>query len=68
MVRIMGIPELLAAGLVTVVNGAWTIVDTAVHPLTGVLLLLGGAFTWLALLETDELARQGTKPEVRRGL
>jgi len=64
----MGIPETLAAGLITVLNGGWALVDTIVHPLTFVLLILGGSFAWLALLETDELDRQGTKPEIGRGV
>lgn len=59
---------MLAAGLITIVNGAWSIVDTLVHPLTFVLLILGASFAWLALLEKDELARQGTKPEIGRGV
>lgn len=64
----MGISELLAAGAITILNGAWTAVTAVVHPITLAVLVLGASFAWLALLEADELDRQGTKPEIARGL
>lgn len=64
----MGISELLTNGLFTVINGAWSTVTLVVHPITLAVAVLGASFAWLALLETDELDRQSTKPEVPRGV
>lgn len=56
--------ETIGNGLITLANGAWLAADTLVSPLTAVLLALGAGLSWLALIECDELDRQGTKPEV----
>jgi hypothetical protein len=63
----MSLADAIANGLVTVLNGVWSVLDLAISPITFILLLLGGAFGWLALLEFDELDRQATKPTIGLG-
>ena len=56
--------ETLGNGIITLANGAWLAVDMVVSPITLALAALGAGLLWLALIECDELDRQGTKPEV----
>lgn len=59
--------DVFANGLVTIFNGVTTIVDGLLTPVAVMAILLGCGLTWLALIELDELNRQGTKPEIERG-
>ena len=51
---------------ISLLNGLFVMTNAAKNPLfiVGVLLII--SFSWLALLEIDELNRQGSKPEVGR--
>jgi len=57
----------LTNGAITVLNGLIGAFDVAFHPLTLVVVAMGVSYAWLALIELDELDRQGTKPEIGRG-
>lgn len=46
------------------VNGLLTIVGALASPLTIALAISAVSLAWLALIEIDELDRQGTKPEI----
>jgi len=59
--------DVFANGLVTIFNGITTIVDGLLTPVAVMAILLACGLTWLALIELDELNRQGTKPEIERG-
>ena len=59
--------EPLANGLVTVFNGLQTLFNGLLTPVVVMGIAIGGALAWLALIELDELNRQGTKPEIERG-
>lgn len=59
--------DALANGLVTVFNGLRTLLDGLLTPVATMGILIAGALVWLALIELDELNRQGTKPEIERG-
>lgn len=63
----MSISDALANGLITVLNGLWTIIGAVMNPITLVVIAMGLSFAWLALLENDELDRQATKPQVGVG-
>lgn len=56
--------ETLGNGLITLANGAWVLLDVVFSPVTFVVALLAAGLVWLALIEVDELDRQGTKPEI----
>lgn len=56
--------DTLGNGLISLANGAWLAVDMIVSPVTLAIAALVTGLTWLALIECDELDRQGTKPEV----
>lgn len=58
--------EILGNGLVTLANGAWVAVTSIASPITLAIIGMAVGLLWLALIETDELDRQGTKPEVGR--
>jgi hypothetical protein len=53
-------------GLVTIVNGFTDITGRVASPLTLVAVLMVLSYTWLCLIELDEVDRQGTKPEIGR--
>jgi len=59
--------DALANGLVTVFNGLQTLLDGLLTPVTLMGIAIGAALVWIALIELDELNRQGTKPEIERG-
>lgn len=59
--------DALANGLITVFNGLQTLLDGLLTPIAAMSIAIGGAFVWIALIELDELNRQGTKPEIERG-
>jgi hypothetical protein len=53
-------------GLVTLANGLWAMLTAIANPyVIGVALMVASA-VWLALIETEELDRSGTKPIVGR--
>lgn len=60
--------NVLTNGLITIVNGAYKFVEQVLSPISLVILVIAGSLIWLALIEIDELNRQGTKPEIGRGL
>jgi len=59
--------DALANGLVTVANGARTLADGVLTPVALMCAVIAASLVWLALIELDELNRQGTKPEIERG-
>jgi hypothetical protein len=59
--------NVLTNGAVTLYNGLVTTLDGVVSPLPLIVGLLVLSFSWLALIELDELDRQGRKPEIGRG-
>lgn len=59
--------DALANGLVTIVNGLWAIVDGLLSPVALMSIVIAASLAWIALIELDELNRQGTKPEIERG-
>lgn len=59
--------DALANGLITVVNGLQTLLDGLLTPIAAMGVVIGAALVWIALIELDELNRQGTKPEIERG-
>ncbi len=58
--------DILASGLVVIVNGLLTMLGAIASPLTIAGVAGVAALVWLALIETDELNRQGVKPQVGR--
>jgi len=59
--------DALANGLITVFNGMQTLLDGLLTPIAAMGVAIGAALVWIALIELDELNRQGTKPEIERG-
>jgi hypothetical protein len=55
----------LGAGLVTIINGAFSAVDLVLSPIPLALAVCAGGMWWLAGIEVEELTRQGTKPEIQ---
>lgn len=58
--------SILASGLVVIVNGLLTMLGAVASPLTIAGAFGAGALVWLALIEVDELNRQGVKPRIGR--
>ena len=58
--------DILATGLVVIVNGLLTMLGAIASPLTIAGVAGVAALVWLALIEVDELNRQGVKPQVGR--
>lgn len=58
--------DALGDGLVTMANGALTALDGVMSPLTAAVGVLIAGFAWLAVIELETLARQGTKPDISR--
>lgn len=58
--------EILGNGLITLANGALSALLSLASPLTIAGVLMGVSLLWLALMEVEELDRQGSKPEVGR--
>lgn len=58
--------DILGNGLVTLANGALTALTSIADPVILVGIAMALSLLWLALVEVDELDRQGTKPEVGR--
>lgn len=56
--------DTLADGLVTIVNGLLALLGALASPVTLAVVAMVVSFAWLAVLETDELDRQGMKPDV----
>lgn len=60
--------DALANGFVTVLNGLLTMLNGVLSPVAVMLLVTAASLLWISLVELDELDRQGTKPEIGRGL
>lgn len=58
--------DILSSGLIVIVNGLLTMLGALASPLTIAGAAGAGALVWLALIEVDELNRQGIKPLVGR--
>lgn len=54
----------IAAGLVALFNGLLNALTTLVSPIVLAAMVLAAGLVWMALVEIDELNRQGTKPDV----
>lgn len=52
--------------LITLLNGAFDFITRLFSPVSIIIILLIASLVWMALLEMDEMNRQGTKPEVGR--
>jgi hypothetical protein len=52
--------------LITLTNGAFDFITRLFSPVSIILILLVISLSWMALLEMDEMNRQGTKPDVGR--
>lgn len=53
-------------GLITFVNGLQSLIGVALSPFAIAVVVAISALAWLALIEIEELDRQGGKPEVGR--
>lgn len=60
--------ETLANGFVTLTNGMLTLLSGVVTPVGLMTGIVAASWVWIALVELDELNRQGSKPEIGRGL
>jgi hypothetical protein len=56
----------LASGIITLLNGVWLALTSLASPLVLAAVGMVAALVWLALIEVDELDRQGAKPVVER--
>lgn len=56
----------LANSLITLANGGYNLLVSLANPLVWVSLAMAAGFGWLALVEVDEVNRQGAKPVVGR--
>jgi hypothetical protein len=59
--------DVFANGIITIVNGLRAVTGGLVNPLSVMAILTAAGLVWLALIELDEINRQGTKPEIERG-
>lgn len=59
--------ENLTNSIFTIVNGLTVIVDRMFTAVGFMLIVCALSLAWFALLEADEVKRQGTKPVVGRG-
>lgn len=57
----------LTNSIFTIVNGLTVIVDRMFTAVGFMLVICALSLAWFALLEADEVKRQGTKPVVGRG-
>lgn len=57
----------LTNGIFTIINGSAALLNYALKPTSLMLLVCALSLMWLALIEVDEVDRQGTKPVVGRG-
>ena len=58
--------EILGSGLITLLNGFLAMLGAFASPMAIAAVLCAVGLAWFALLEIDELDRQGTKPEIGR--
>jgi hypothetical protein len=58
--------RIFSNSLITLTNGAFDFITRLFSPVSIILILLVISLAWMALLEMDEMNRQGTKPEVGR--
>ena len=58
--------DALAAGLVTLLNGLFKAIGALASPVVIATVLAAAALAWLAVIEIEELNRQGTKPGIGR--
>ena len=58
--------RIFSNSLITLTNGAFDFITRLFSPVSVILILLVISLAWMALLEMDEMNRQGTKPEVGR--
>lgn len=56
--------DILGTGLVLIANGALTMIGQLASFTTIVAVIAGVGLWWLALMEIEELDRQGVKPNV----
>lgn len=56
----------LANSVLTLANGAYNLAVSFANPLVWVVAAMAAGFWWLALVEIDEINRQGAKPVVGR--
>jgi len=57
---------ILSNGFFTIFNGAWSTLHDLASPVAIAVVICAASLTWLAILECDELDRQGTKPVIGR--
>lgn len=56
----------LASGIITLLNGIWMALTSLASPLVLAGVAMAAGLLWLALIEVDDLDRQGSKPVVER--
>jgi len=59
--------DALANGLVTILNGLRALGGGLLTATALMTIVIAVSLAWIALIELDELNRQGTKPEIGRG-
>lgn len=55
----------LGAGMVTIINGVFSMVSAVLSPVPLAAAVCAGGMWWLATIEVEELTRQGTKLETQ---
>lgn len=58
--------DVLGSGLITMFNGFVALLGTLASPMALAVVVVVASLVWLALIEIEELNRQGTKPDVGR--
>lgn len=58
--------EALSATLVTIGNGIVAIAGDLASPFTIAVAALAASFAWMAVVDLEDLARQGNKPAAQR--
>jgi hypothetical protein len=58
--------DVLSDGLISLFNGFYLVLRTAVSPVAMFLIISAGSLAWLARLEVASLDRKASKPEVGR--
>ena len=64
--RLYIIMDVFSDGVITFLNGIYTVVSTLISPVALFLVLSAGSLMWLARVEVADLDRRAAKPEVGR--
>lgn len=58
--------DTISNGLISIANGIIDLAGKVVSPISVIVVILVVSYSWLCLIELDELDRQATKPEIGR--